>query len=65
MAKANPMEFLRQVRTESAKIVWPTRKQTLATGFMVLVMTTVLGFFFFGVDAAFHAIVKALLSLLS
>ena len=64
MAKVNPGEFFRQVRAESAKIVWPTRKETVTTGIMVLIMTTILAIFFFGVDSAFHAIVKALLGLL-
>ena len=32
---------------------------------MVVIMTSVLAIFFFGVDSAFHAIVKALLGLLS
>jgi preprotein translocase subunit SecE len=58
------MEFFRQVRAESAKIVWPSRKQTVTTGVMVLVMTTILAVFFFGVDSAFSAIVKLLLGLI-
>jgi len=65
VAKANPGEFLRQVRAETAKVVWPTRKETVTTAIMVLIMTTLLGIFFFGVDSAFSAIVKALLGLLS
>jgi len=60
----NPGKFLREVRTESAKIVWPTRKETLMTGVMVVIMTTLLAIFFFGVDSAFSAIVKFLLSLI-
>ena len=62
---ANPGEFLRQVRAESAKIVWPTRKETVTTAIMVVIMATVLGLFFFGVDSAFSAIVRALLGLLA
>jgi preprotein translocase subunit SecE len=65
VARTNPGEFLRQVRTETAKVVWPTRRETLMTGLMVVIMTTVLGLFFFGVDSAFSAIVQALLSLVS
>ncbi len=65
MAKVNPGEFLRQVRAETAKVVWPTRKETVTTAIMVLIMTTLLGLFFFGVDSAFSAIVQALLGLLS
>jgi preprotein translocase subunit SecE len=65
MAKVNPGEFARQVRAETAKVVWPTRKETVTTAIMVVIMTTLLGLFFFGVDSAFSAIVKALLGLLS
>ena len=65
MAKVNPGEFLRQVRVETSKVVWPTRRETLMTALMVVIMTTVLGLFFFGVDSAFSALVRALLGLLS
>ena len=65
MARVNPGEFLRQVRAETAKIVWPTRKETMMTALMVIIMTALLAVFFFGVDSAFSAIVQALLGLLS
>ena len=65
MAKVNPGEFFKQVKTETAKVVWPTRRETVMTGIMVVIMTTLLGIFFFGVDSAFSAIVQALLGLLS
>ena len=65
MARVNPGEFLRQVRTETGKVVWPTKRETLMTGLMVVIMTTLLGIFFFGVDSAFAAIVRMLLSLVA
>ena len=65
MAKVNPGEFFRQVRAETAKVVWPTRKETVTTALMVVIMTTLLGVFFFGVDSAFSSIVQALLGLIS
>ncbi len=65
MARVNPGEFLRQVRSETGKVAWPTRKETITTGIMVVIMTTVLGLFFFATDSAFAAIVKLLLGLLS
>jgi preprotein translocase subunit SecE len=65
VAKVSPGEFFRQVRAETAKVVWPTRKETVTTAIMVLIMTVLLALFFFGVDSAFSAIVKALLGLLS
>ncbi|HEX9966250.1 MAG TPA: preprotein translocase subunit SecE [Allosphingosinicella sp.] len=65
MARVNPGEFLRQVRAETGKVSWPTRKETVTTGIMVLIMTTLLGIFFFGVDSAFATIVSSLLGLLN
>ncbi|WP_022687598.1 preprotein translocase subunit SecE [Sphingomonas phyllosphaerae] len=63
MAKTTPLEFIRQVRTETAKVVWPTGRETVMTGVMVVIMTTVLALFFLSVDSIFNAVVKALLSL--
>lgn len=63
MAKTSPVEFLRQVQAETKKIVWPTRRETIMTGVMVMIMTTVLALFFLGVDSFFEAVVAFLLSL--
>ena len=63
MAKVNPGEFLRQVRAETGKVVWPTKRETMMTALMVVIMTALLGLFFFGVDSAFSAIVQFLLGL--
>ena len=65
MAKTSPGEFIRQVRAETAKVHWPTRKETMATAIMVLIMTTILAIFFFGVDAFFSTIVRFLLGFLA
>ncbi len=65
VAKTSPSEFIRQVRTEAAKVTWPTRKETGMTTVMVLIMAFMLGLFFFVVDSAFGQIVKLLLSLSS
>lgn len=56
-------QFVNQVRAETAKVVWPTSRETLMTTVMVMIMTTMLGVFFFGIDRAFGAIVKLLLTL--
>ncbi len=63
MAKTSPVEFMNQVKAEAKKVVWPTRKETIMTGVMVLIMTSLLGMFFLGVDAFFDAVVRFLLSL--
>ncbi|AYJ87310.1 preprotein translocase subunit SecE [Sphingomonas paeninsulae] len=64
MARVSPGEFIRQVRAETAKVVWPTTRETMMTTLMVVIMTTVLGLFFLGLDSAFSAIVQQLLKLL-
>ena len=65
MARISPGEFVRQVRLEAIQRVhWPTRKETIATAIMVLIMTALLALFFFGVDAVFSTLVKFLLGLL-
>jgi preprotein translocase subunit SecE len=63
VAKTTPMEFYNQVKAETAKVVWPTRRETIMTGVMVMIMTTLLAVFFFGVDTIFELIVKYLLTL--
>ena len=61
MAKVSPGEFMRQVRTEASKVVWPTRRETLMTAVMVMIMAAVLAVFFLGVDSLFSTIVQFLL----
>ena len=63
VAKTSPIEFIQQVRAETAKVTWPTGRETVMTGVMVVIMTTILALFFLAVDSIFNAVVKALLSL--
>ena len=62
MAKVSIGQFVNQVKAETGKVHWPTRKETVATTIMVIIMTLLLAFFFFGVDAFFSTVVKYLLS---
>jgi preprotein translocase subunit SecE len=64
VAKTSPGEFIRQVRAETAKVHWPTWKETYTTAIMVLIMTGMLAIFFFAVDAFFSTLVKFLLGFL-
>ena len=54
---------MRQVRTENSKVVWPTWPETVRTAIMVLILTTILGVFFLGVDTVFNGTVGWLLTL--
>ncbi|WP_435416897.1 preprotein translocase subunit SecE [Parerythrobacter aurantius] len=61
--KTAPGEFFRQVRSETAKVVWPTREETVRTAIFVGILMLVLSLFFLGVDSVFSAIVNWLMSL--
>ena len=61
--KVSPGEFIRQVRSETGKVVWPTRQETTTTAIFVFIMMVLLSLFFLGVDSLFGAVVKWLLSL--
>jgi preprotein translocase subunit SecE len=50
MAKASPLEFVRQVRQEMNKVTWPTRKETIVTTIMVFVMVFICAVFFLVID---------------
>lgn len=54
---------MRQVRAENSKVVWPTWPETVRTAILVLILTTILGLFFLGIDTVFNGIVGWLLSL--
>jgi preprotein translocase subunit SecE len=63
MAKATPLEFIRQVQAEMRKVVWPTRQETVTTAIFVAILMTMLAVFFLGVDSVFGYVVNWLLKL--
>ena len=65
MARPSPAEFIRQVSAETRRVVWPTGKETVQTAIMVVIMSALLGLFFFGVDSLFSWIVKSVLALVN
>ncbi|MAU52738.1 MAG: preprotein translocase subunit SecE [Notoacmeibacter sp.] len=46
----NPFVFLQQVRSETAKVTWPSRRETTISTFMVIVMAFLAAIFFFLAD---------------
>ena len=62
--KTSPAEFMGQVRAETAKIVWPTREETVRTAIFVFIFMVILSLFFLGIDSAFGAVVRAAIGLL-
>jgi len=43
--------FVREARTEVRKVVWPSRKETLQTAAMVIVMVIILSLFLWMIDS--------------
>jgi len=54
----DPVRYLKEVRSEVARVRWPTRKETLVTTGMVLVMVILTALFFGVVDAAIGYVVR-------
>jgi preprotein translocase subunit SecE len=44
------LEFIAQVRQETAKVTWPTRRETITTSIAVFIMVVLAMVFFFTVD---------------
>ena len=59
MANSSPAKFIREVRSETSKVVWPTRRETLLTTVMVMILSSVAALFFFLVDLALNYGVQA------
>ncbi|UIJ73846.1 preprotein translocase subunit SecE [Aurantimonas sp. HBX-1] len=62
MARTNPFTFLQQVRTETAKVTWPTRRETTISTIMVFVMVTFAAAFFFIADQALGYLVGLIMN---
>lgn len=56
--KVGPVKYVGQVRQEARKVVWPTRRETIVTTILVMIMTILMGAFFFVTDTVISTIVK-------
>jgi preprotein translocase subunit SecE len=63
MAKPNPAQFIQQVRAETAKVTWPTRRETVTTTIMVLIMATLTAIFFLIVDKLLDIFINTVVSI--
>lgn len=50
MTKPSIAQFVQDVRQESTKVTWPSRRETAISTGMVFVMVIVASLFFLGVD---------------
>ena len=61
MAKLSPFKFLQEVRTESDKVTWPTRRETFITTIMVFVMVAAASIFFTVADQLIRIVITYIL----
>jgi preprotein translocase subunit SecE len=59
----SPFKFLQEVRSETAKVTWPTRRETMITTIMVFVMVAVASIFFFFSDQLIRYLVSLVLGI--
>jgi preprotein translocase subunit SecE len=64
MAKS-PFKFLQEVRDETEKVTWPTRRETAITTAMVFVMVAVASVFFLVADQIIRIVVTFVLGVAS
>lgn len=60
---ANPAKFVREVRQETKKVTWPTRKETMVSTVMVLILTAISMVFFLLADTLISEGVQLILGL--
>ena len=63
MAKLDPAQFVRDVRTEVSRVTWPSRRETLITTGLVLAMSALAAVFFLITDQVIAFAMRSLLGL--
>jgi preprotein translocase subunit SecE len=63
MAKYNPIEFIQEVRSEVAKVTWPSTKEVWITTVAVLIMVVAASLFFTAADQILGWFVKSILGI--
>lgn len=59
----SPFKFLQEVRSETAKVTWPTRRETMITTIMVFIMVAMSSIFFFVADQIIRVLITFILGI--
>jgi preprotein translocase subunit SecE len=59
----SPFKFLQEVRSETAKVTWPSRRETTITTIMVFVMVALASIFFFFADQLIRLLITFILGI--
>jgi len=63
MARTNLFKFMQEVRAETQKVTWPSRRETAITTAMVFVMVALASVFFLVADQLIRILVTFLLGI--
>ncbi len=63
MAKFSPFKFLQEVRQETNKVTWPSRRETAITTAMVFIFAAVAAVFFLVADQVIRIAVTFVLGI--
>jgi len=61
VAKVKPVVFLKEVKAELAKVVWPTRKETVRLTLVVIGVSLAVGLFLGAIDYLLTKIMEIIL----
>jgi preprotein translocase subunit SecE len=61
--RGNPIDFIRDVRSELRKVAWPTQRETINLTAVVIALSVTVGLFLGGVDFVFQELFRFLLGL--
>lgn len=61
--KKNPTQFMREVRQETSKVTWPSRRETTLTTIMVFIMVTLIAIFLFVTDQILAEVIQFILGI--
>src|ERR671933_1996560 len=61
--RGNPIEFVRDVRSELRKVAWPSQRETVNLTVVVIALSVAVGLFLGGVDFLFQELFVRLLSI--
>ncbi|MCG6895350.1 MAG: preprotein translocase subunit SecE [Desulfobacteraceae bacterium] len=55
------VQFLREVKVELKKVAWPSRKQTVGSTIVVLILVTIIAFFLGAADIGLSSLIQVVL----
>jgi preprotein translocase subunit SecE len=62
-SRNNPFVFFQQVRQETAKVTWPTRRETTISSIMVVIFAIIAAIFFLTADQLIAWLVSLVLNI--